>query len=763
MSDEDPAGAWRPFAWFLLRATGFPLSRLLDLADAPPSDGADWEAHLRQSRARLAAELDRDDVAEALFVSNPELADRIASWQRSLAGERRNASDRARERTLLRYLGRFCAKNETTSFFGASALGRFDRVAGAEPLPIADVRGVFVEQWVAQALLTLAAADLAAAGQWKDRPRRAPLTGIDAAGVCSYVARPGEPWFSEALRVDGAVSRALLAAADGTRTRATLIAACEGLASTPEIEPVLSRLESDGFLRPSSRLPNGTADVLEASSDVLRAQPASPARERWLARFTALAALATGFEAARGPRARETEFQAVEDALTSWLGSSPRRHPGSHYASRTAVHEKADRAGRIVGLPAGWADALHAPLTATLDLALAPLVADRLTFRAWFDAQFGRDRELPWGEVCRALDAAGPRFHLAAPPDARALRQAMRGLQSALRQHIEQHLATHGASRPFALPASLIAAQIAPLRALLDQSGVAFSNPDLMPCAAPDGRHAAVLGEAHDQVLLTPSLYPAAPDRDVVLAATRELLSALAAPDRPALVVRRRAAFMAWSPDLGAVALELDADSGQPPDRRAPLAELAIRLTDGGFRFRVTTHAGQRLDVLPLTHGSRTALASRVFPVLPLDLAGWLGGADPDALPRLSLGPLVLHRRRFRVASDAWAHEPRAAISAELLRRAAPDLPRVVFTRPPGEPKPLVIDLANPCALEMLRHEARRAPSLTLIEMLPDPDGLWLCGPGGRHTAELRTVLVRGGGNLPHLLTPNMRPPETEP
>ncbi len=752
MSDDDAGPRWRPFAWFLLRATGFPIARLLELAPATAPDAAHWQPALSAARAALAGALGRDDLAEALFMSNPDLADRIPSWQRSLGGGRRNAADRARERTLLRYLGRLCAKNETTSFFGASALGRFDRLEDPRPMPAAEVRRVFVEQWVAQGLLSRAASELRGAGGWVGRPRRAPMTGLDAAGASTYVARPDDAWFSEAARVDGAAARALLQRADGTLTRDALIALGAAHASPKDAAATLERLESGGFVSPASALPNGAPDVLGAAIDVLLTQPAGPLRATWLSRFASLRAAAERFETLRGLTARRAAFEAMEADITQWLGDPPRRHAGSHYASRTAIHEKADRAGEIAGLPSGFVRALAPPLGLALDLALLPVAADRLTFQAWFAGRFGRDVELPWGEVCRALDAVGPRWHLAAPPEARALRAALRGLQAELGQVVAQHLADRGASEPLALPMELVRERLAPLRPTLDRCGTAFANPDLMPCLSPDGGPVAVLGEAHDQILLTPSLYPAAPDRDAVSSATAELLAALAAPDRPALVVRRRAAFMAWSPDLGCVALELDADSGQPPERRAPLAELAIRLTGEGFRFRVTTHAGERVDVLPLTHGSRTALATRVFPVLPLDLGGWLGAADPAALPRVSLGPLVLHRRRFRVPSDAWADEPDAAVASQRLRELAPDLPRVVFTRPPGEPKPLVVDLANPCAVELLRHEARRAPALTLVEMLPGPAELWLVGPDGRHTAELRTVIFRAGGELPHVL-----------
>lgn len=746
---EDAAevcAGWRPFDWFILRATGFPLSRLLELAGDAPPDAAGWGAALASTLAKMAGELGEEDTAEALFVSNPELADRLPSWTQSLRSGRRNAADRARERTILTYLGRFTAKNETTSFFGASSLGRFDREPASGPEPTAAVRAVFLEQWVGQRLLSLAAAELRASGDWVERPRRAPMTGRSGEAAVEYVLGPADAWFSVGAGVPGRATDQLLGGADGTRTRAELGARCDG--TRAEVDDAFDALLERGLLQCSEHLAGGVQDVLGSAIDVLLAQPESAGRARWLGRFAALRGHLERFAAARGLTARRAVFEALEGDLRAWLGESPRRHAGQHYASRTAIHEKADRTGRVVGPPGGFWEAIQGPLGLCLELPLALAAADRLTFRAWFERRYGLEVELGWGDVCRALDAEGPRFHLAAPPRARELRQALRGLQTELGAGVRAHIARHGAGAPFALPEAQIREALSGLSGLLGADEIAYANPDLMPRLGPDGALTGVLGEAHDQITLTPSLYPAAPERERAAADTAAFVAALAAPERPALVVRRRAAFMAWAPDLGAVALELDADSGQPPERRAPLAELAVRLTAEGFRFRVSTHAGERVDVLPLTFGSRTALATRVFGVLPLDFGTWLGGSAPDALPRLTLGALALHRRRFRVPSAAWADAADPAESAELLRRSAPELPRVVFVRLADEPKPLVVDLHNPVALELLRHRARQAASLTLVEMLPEPDHLWLRGPGGLHTAELRTVLIRGGSGF---------------
>lgn len=68
---------------------------------------------------------------------------------------------------------------------------------------------------------------------------------------------------------------------------------------------------------------------------------------------------------------------------------------------------------------------------------------------------------------------------------------------------------------------------------------------------------------------------------------------------------------------------------------------------------------------------------------------------------------------------------------------------RFVFVRSNTERKPYLIDTQCPFALEILRHLARNAERLTLEEMLPGPEDLWLRDERGRYTFELRMQAER--------------------
>ena len=66
----------------------------------------------------------------------------------------RNARARERERHLLLYLQRLCAKNDTFGAFGPSAWGTTTNATGLSFSPVEDIaqREVFLERWTAHAL-----------------------------------------------------------------------------------------------------------------------------------------------------------------------------------------------------------------------------------------------------------------------------------------------------------------------------------------------------------------------------------------------------------------------------------------------------------------------------------------------------------------------------------------------------------------------------------------------------------------------------------
>ena len=93
-------------------------------------------------------------------------------------------------------------------------------------------------------------------------------------------------------------------------------------------------------------------------------------------------------------------------------------------------------------------------------------------------------------------------------------------------------------------------------------------------------------------------------------------------------------------------------------------------------------------------------------------------------------------------------------LSIEKLR-AEKKLPRFVFIRPTEQAlrrsgaegrdkdtKPVFVDLESYLFLEIFHRWLRKAGELEVTEMLPDPEHLFWKEPDGRHSFELRTLIL---------------------
>jgi hypothetical protein len=125
--------------------------------------------------------------------------------------------------------------------------------------------------------------------------------------------------------------------------------------------------------------------------------------------------------------------------------------------------------------------------------------------------------------------------------------------------------------------------------------------------------------------------------------------------------------------------------------------------------------------------------------------------------PRVTIDSLVVSREcwTFSAADLAFAGTREEAVRFRQARAwaGAHGLPRHVFLRCAGERKPIHADLTNLASVDLVSRSVRRARNhggddavVGVVEMMPAPDQLWLTGPAGRYTAELRVVAVDGQG-----------------
>jgi len=145
--------------------------------------------------------------------------------------------------------------------------------------------------------------------------------------------------------------------------------------------------------------------------------------------------------------------------------------------------------------------------------------------------------------------------------------------------------------------------------------------------------------------------------------------------------------------------------------------------------------------------------------VIPLGFHPFQFGVAPHT-PRLRCGKVVVQRRSWTVGADELIPGNYTGVSSNLVLaieklRAERNLPRFVYIRPTEQAlrrsgaegrdkdtKPVFVDLESYLFLEIFYRWLVKAGEIEVTEMLPDPEHLFWKEPDGRHSFELRTLVV---------------------
>ncbi len=749
-------GGWALWRLSALRRAGMPLSWLAPYA-LPADVWAGGGGSEEDARAAAAAAV-RQTVAQPSFVEAVvwQNADLARNWLLRFAqdvqagGAGRLSRRDQREVAVARLAQRYCAKNESIGFFGPVGWSRFvGHEGGVTTRGGAGLRrrDLFVEAWAADAIAATFSTDprvaehliarrhpaVAVTDGLLVRPRRGPvrLEG-DADHLVRALDRP--------RRVAELLDRCALADGPGSE-RTRLVAALESLRVEGVVVVGLPIPLDD---RPDARLRRLVAGIPEP---VLRAELVERL-DRWDRRIDAIRAVAGDPALLLG---------ALDDLEAEFAGlthQSGRRHKGTGQYGRALVYEDC-RADLDVTIGLDMLRCLREPLSVVL--------ASARWFVAEVGAEVGRD-------LLARYRSLGPRAAdgLSLCDLVLAAGDVLNGLPgTAVHRVVEDFTARWAELLATATgnPPTLRTSHLGPLvRALFPWRPVAWRaarqhSPDLLlrMVPSPDGpRPQWVLGELHlalntleNRVFLTQ-----ADDRSELLTATAadfadgrivpvfpkasaEVTSRTYPP--PAMDVPDR--FLYWSYAL---------DDGHPSARSLPGAGLRVRERDGRLVAGPPDGVWQ-VDVREFLGEFLTAVVVNRFRIRP----------SAPHLPRLQLDDVVIEREswRFGVADiplpDAADYHHRG-LRRWLVERG---MPRYLFVRTAGHGKPFLVDRDAPLLLRnfarVLRQERVADPAgrVDLVEMLPDPDEVWLVdGAGERYTSELRVVAfdeTQSGDELP--------------
>jgi hypothetical protein len=650
-------------------------------------------------RKRLRERAAEPAIQEAVFFSNPAMYENV--WSRYLEGEPRpdNSDARRVERQVYTYLQRFCAKNETTSFFGPISYGECDGEDGEDVRVVpsgSTRRRTFLTFW---AITELARAVAREREVRRHLPLRLnPLFKVEA-GRASC----------EPLKLEVALSpeaERLLVVLPGAPT----LGAASGALGQPveAVERLVVPLMKSALVLLGLPFVANDFGTFTSLREAVAALPASEARERWLSRLEELERLRAGFEGAGLARRREL-LQSLEARFTEYTGKPARRGEGQVYSDRLILYEEASSPFRLK-LGRRFSEEMAAKLSGALGLSAAYGDSVQRSYREQVrDALGSEERPLDFLEYAVRLrpdQVAGSRF---AP--------------------VPPILLDEDPARARTLPEDFLGTS---------QPGGRYALPDV--CLAATGNGFEVMcARVHHHLMLWSWLSAFYPDRARYESVAGQWLEREpAAKGLVGLAIRRRNKGFYVYPGrklMYSVSDVLDVEQGalKPHDVKVLPTREGPVLVDG---------EGQRLSLyMPLddfnTYAPFAALAHPQVLHAKLRTRG-------RHLPRLHVGGAVYQRERWELPTTLFSQVSGMDLLLAVEReRRVGGWPRFVFMRSTVERKPYLIDTASPFALELLLYLSRGAEQLSVEEMYPAPEQLWLKDERGRYTCEMRMQAVR--------------------
>ena len=650
---------------------------------------------------------------------------------------RANSKDRQKLQLVASYAQRYCCKNERAGFFGASTPAQLVDDGPAltvRPGPgLISERSAYLEPWAIDALADQLAMDPELSPElW---PRQMPTIRLEGTTLIHSGGKR--------TPLPDAYAR-LLAACDGETPARQIAEALVAepaleLGSNDEVYEMLVELATQRVVIWTLEVPTTGGPPERLLRAQLERIAPCPARERAVAALDALEEARDRLASAAGSPERVDEaIDALEQTFVALTGQDSVRSHGEAYAGRTIVGEDCVRDVAVtIGPPI--VQRLAGPLELVLQSA------------RWFTHEIAARYRVAIDDVYRELRGDGPpeidyaRFYARLPelfPEGNPEGSIVAQVVDELHTRWRGVLGVEGHERR-------VDRTVEDLRPAVERVFAAprpgwpaarHHSPDVLIAAssvdaANRGEFLAVLGEIHVGMnsLLVPYVPNPERDPDAPFALRdRDLGRPCVAP----VWSRRRSRLDYYSRSPGDYDLELTtARSWRPRPQVLALADLVIEHTGAGLVVR-TRDGRVVFDVIAFLEHHLLGASFSEF--------GFLSGSHT---PRVTVDGVVFVREKWvMTASDlTFAHAPdptQRFIQTRAWARAV-GLPRRVFIKVPEETKPMYVDLASPTFVELAAKIVRKASRVSVSEMLPDLDQLWLVDrEQHRYTSELRFVAV---------------------
>jgi len=669
-------------------------------------------------RATLKSLVSDPRFQEAVWLSSPQMFSHgLVSYLKHWTENQRPSKVRHVERQLISYLQRFCAKNDTASFFGPLNYGDFTGAntfsltgPGAEHIK---KREAFIAYWGVSMLARAIASDITI--QPYLRPYHSPLCELDAKNKRIILASGERTFVLSPSHIQ------LLLSLDGNRT-ITQVATMVNLPIEQVIKD-LQHLARAHVVVLGPEVPVTEIRALEwLISWVERLPENCASRSSWLQTLEKIKWLQDRFAIA--PFEEKQHLLEEIEAMMAMVTEEPvRRGGGAFYADRLVIYEEC--LGGMSPLPLGQdcAKELQSQLEPVLNLAAAhgcALHQELKAFGTRLLTAMAPDGRMPFLSFVKQISGSGATFE---PPQTQ-WQQAILGL---IQEHAQEK------------EIQLDLAMLPPIDPAMLNSMALIASPDIMFLARNEaairaGDFQVVFSECHDTLMIWGWALHFHERNNQIKAEAEQLLHSLH-PSTPLTNVLSSKRVKIVPFEYPGPTIEVLAKSQKLPEERIAITRVMTSTEEGYPSLQAPNWPR-----LTLYNGELPTIAHAMFS-LPRVVPPRIDGGMHT--PRIVLGKAILQREQWHLPREAVLPGQYQGDSFELMRdfwRKARQLgmPRYLFVRVKSEPKPVLVDSHNYFLLELLNYLLAREEQALFSEMLPTPDQLWLQGESGRYCAELR-------------------------
>ena len=667
-------------------------------------------------RSQLKKLFSRTDILEAIFLLSPDFFEAVDRWSHSPLQEISTSKERAFEQRLFLFLQRLASKNETTSFFGPLTYGFVSQdipewTFGPETKEGIVQRKAFASFWAVAALGRAACREASL--------RRA--LPIRRLGIASIRGKTAYTALGKNIEIDTNTAK-LFHAITGQTTVDRL--AIELDLSVAECEKIVSWLERQGLVRRDLEPSSTEAQPL---AELRSRLPEGQAGDLWRDVFDRFSNQLQSFSDATLPE-RQHLLTSMETMFRDITGEEPRRAAGHMYADRQILYEDCAGDMQPVLCPASEANRIEQELAPILRLGAAYGELRHRAIRTLATRVLEEiGSPVPFLTFAQAID------HPARREELKQLLEPARIFIERLRQRL---VLISDDETSDSKVAHLHPRDISDLIEI-EPTARAVSL-DLMFERRPNMPPQIILGEAHPYVFAWGSQAYFASHKSEVLATFAHDLTPWGGREHMATVLRRRQHKGLVSNDFPGRFIEVSGYANVDPERRIAIADVMVVASEKGPVLQAPD--GKELS---LYVGENDHLHLLCFAPAQVEMPLIRCGIET---PRIQIGDVVYQRRRWELPENALSPLATAKSAADLAveiarQRIIAGWPRYLFAKSSSEPKPICLDLNVSFAHTMLQKLLQKG-ALTLVEMLPCPQALWLQRHTGTHTSELRVQFV---------------------